>query len=772
MRHFTRPSPPRDPAAREHVARLDRYRTPPADENDRFFVGILHDGAVVAGRENGTPSELGQAYKFRGRWVDHDKFGWQFNFATFAMQEPSGRNGILKYLTKHCEGIGEKRAADLYDAYGADAVATLRTNPGKVASDGIVPLNVAQESAKALWKISESEETKLELFDLFAGRGFWADTLIIECIKKWGKKAPERIRRDPFAMMVAEMTSCGFKRCDKLYCELGLPRLALKRQVLAGWNELHSDSTGNTWIPIEQAVRAIKSAIGDGCSPEKAVRLGIRTRWFRHCRDSARKLWLAEGRRAINEQTIATRIKRMSQNESVDWPKGIIETLSDHQQEQLDIVRQGRIGILAGTPGTGKTYTAAALIRKIVNKHGQDKVAIAAPTGKAAVRCSQAMKANNLSITAITLHRLLGIVKSGDPIKPSSAAVPGFREHGPNNPLPYRFVIVDEVSMLDTDLAAKLLGACDDDTHLLMIGDPYQLPPVGHGAPLRDMIAAGVPCGELTEIRRNAGLIVKACRAIKNGESFDFAEKYDAATGQNLRMLDVDSTAETIDRLTTLMQHFQRTKKIDPIKDVQIVVGRNDKSELSRHPLNEMLQNILNQDGKRANKNPFRVGDKIICLKNGEHSGLYLANGEMGFVRAVDEKLTIAEFAGGMAHIKMKKDPNRGRGDEEPTKADEENGSSKGRAGTFFDLAYAVTCHKMQGSEANCVIVIADEAAGRVASREWWYTAISRASDLCVVIGKRTTMENQARRMSLNKRKTFLTELLREGLAACQTVTA
>src|SRR5262245_18938904 len=196
------------------------------------------------------------------------------------------------------------------------------------------------------------------------------------------------------------------------------------------------------------------------------------------------------------------------------WPDpATLTDLSPHQREQLSRATAGPVGAFIGSPGTGKTFCIASLIRALADRHGLESIAVAAPTGKSATRCTAAIQRHGIDLTASTIHRLLGVRNGSSDV---------FRfEHGENNPLPYRFVLIDESSMLDTDLAASLFSTCAPGTHVLFVGDPYQLPPVGHGVPLRDLLHAGLPQGELTEIQRNAGMIVRACAAIKADRRFE-----------------------------------------------------------------------------------------------------------------------------------------------------------------------------------------------------------------------------------------------------------
>jgi AAA domain-containing protein/LAGLIDADG DNA endonuclease family protein len=374
--------------------------------------------------------------------------------------------------------------------------------------------------------------------------------------------------------------------------------------------------------------------------------------------------------------------------------------LSDHQRVTLLPLLRSRLAILGGSPGTGKTHTAAAVIRQCVDIHGQRHVAAAAPTGKAAVRLTAALHRNGIDLRATTIHRLLEVGRNGH-----ESGDWGFK-HNAGNRLEYTYYFIDEMSMVDTGLAASLLDALPAGAHVLLIGDIGQLPPVSHGAPLRDMIAAGVPYGELTEIRRNAGAIVHACAAIRSGKPFD--------TGDNFVHAEWAKPASILDEMIQQIM-LAAGRDFDPIWDVQVLCAVNAKSELSRKKLNELLQNQLNPSGRQEEGNPFRVGDKVICLRNGLNSLMqmrqddpprgtgvpaphvqayedapggaetFVANGEIGRVLAVAPHLSIVRFAHPERIIKAF--AKRPKDDDE----EEEDGAEDR---TRFSLAYAITVHK------------------------------------------------------------------------------
>lgn len=427
------------------------------------------------------------------------------------------------------------------------------------------------------------------------------------------------------------------------------------------------------------------------------------------------------------------------------WPDPTtLPGISPHQQGALAQVFSGPVGILTGGPGTGKTRTAAAALRALIDSLGASSVAVCAPTGKAAVRIMAELSKCGLSHPATTIHRLLGVQRNGHDGKGW-----GFR-HDAGNPLPYRVVAIEEASMADTDLSANLLSACAPGTHLLVIGDTGQLPPVGHGAPLRDWIAAGLPHGELTETWRNGGDIVRACAAIRAGKPFRPSEYIDIEAGKNWLHVEARpaAVAGVVERIVSTLP-----AGIDPLWDVQVSCAVNEKGDCSRLALNKLLQGVLNPAGEKIQGTDFRLRDKVICTSNcmlpvsesgtfepvSECASDFVANGEIGQVIAADKGVLLVQFTSPARVVQ-----------------------AVGEFREAFELAYAVTTHKSQGSQWPVVIAVIDHSrsADGVCSNEWWFTALSRMERLCVTIGPLETLRGHCLRRVLPKRKTFLREKL------------
>lgn len=782
---------PIDARAKELIGTVDEIRWVAADSS--CVIAKLRTGETVKGPSEDEELAEGVTYRFLGRWEEHHKHGQQFAFQTFVKDAPHNRPGVIKYLIDEVAGVGRAKAERLWEAFGSDAVAVLRTDQARVAATGILTADQAAEAARDLTNSAALEKTKIDLFSLFVGRGF-PGKLLSACIERWGARASLVIRRNPFILLTEDLPGAGFRRCDRLFLDLGGNRSKLKRQMLSAWNYMREDNDGHTWFPAMTLERKIIDKCGMAAAPWDAMVLGKRGGWMATRREPAGSkaktdLWLAEYEKADAERRLAEKIMELCSLCVTRWPAIPTDAgFSEHQGDRTAKATHRPVGMLTGTPGTGKTYCAGAIIREVVKQYGSALTAACAPTGKAAVRLTASMRRYGVtSLEATTIHRLLEIGRNGHDRRGW-----GFQRNR-DNPLDQRFIFVDEWSMGDTSLAASLFDACAPGTHVLLIGDSGQLPPVGHGAPLRDMLAGGLACGELSEIRRNAGMIVEACVAIRAGKPFKYCTKYaeldlrpenEGGTGKNLLHIETSSPEESLDALRVLLARWKRTGEFDPIWDAQPLVAMNDKSEVSRVPINRMLQGELNPEvevavsqgmtpmpadpaGKKPPRNPFRVNDKIICLKNGmieladgfndnqPNGDTYIANGEIGAVIATEPKVTYAKFMYPDRIVKIL----IGKVEEGNGVDGNGDGEQKG-TGCDFALAYAVTCHKFQGSQCPAVIIMIDKEAARVASREWIYTAVSRAEKLTITIGSMSTMLRQCRKVSLTHRKTFLRELL------------
>tara|TARA_Y100000310_G_scaffold117187_1_gene115939 strand:- start:1907 stop:4174 length:2268 start_codon:yes stop_codon:yes gene_type:complete len=686
--------------------------------------------------------EKGLSYRFFGKWMTHHKYGRQFVFESVVLASPVGEIGTVAYLSrKRGVGIGKVIAQRIWNRYGPDSLSVLRDKPQGVAAN-IVGLSAtkAEEASRYFKSIEGQEQVTIELTQLFQGRGF-PRTTTQQSIAKWQNRAPEYIRENPYLLL--QFRGIGWPGADKLYLDLGHDPAAIERQGRCVVYGLQSARDGHTWYPESHAKAALLEHVaGADIDVAGAIEWAIKeSEIVDRCWDGN---WLADREKAADESAVAFYIREVLAEES--WPPTTgLPRLTDHQDEQLAIARSANIGILAGRPGTGKTFSTAAFIRSLGDNV---RVEIAAPTGKAAVRIMEALHENGVRKHATTIHRMLGV-------EPTASGRFRF-VHDRNKRLPARLIIIDEASMISTDLMASLMAARDKDTRILFVGDPEQLPPVGHGAPLRDMIAAGVPCGYLKEIHRNAGRIVKECKRISEEKTIgQLPAQLDLGNGENLVLYSRGNPKSQMAELRRVLTTIKDGGTFDPVWDVQVLVAVNEASKISRVALNAELQAMLNPDGETAGKNPFRLNDKVVCLRNGLRQPLgrspdtgeqiqqYIANGDIGRVIDVTPMTIDVELFDPQRLVRI---PLGGEGSQSKE----------------WTLAYALSGHKSQGSEWPIVLVMLDDsyAARAVCTRQWLYTVLSRAKVACGVIGMKSAALAMCGRDGM-KRKTFLSELIK-----------
>lgn len=665
------------------------------------------DGQTFTVKATASEHELspGLTYRFYGHWTTHHRHGRQFAAQSQIVVTPHFESGVIAYLQRGPR-IGLVIAKSIWAAFGSESVKTLRETPDVVVETlrekRVRGFTQERARAAAMYfdQCKQLEDAEIDVIGVIGGRGFPRDTLC-RAIGQWGNKAADTIRRNPFLLM--RFPGCGFARTDALYLELGHDPARLKRQTLCIWHGISRDMSGSTWFPattIDQQLR--RYVAGATVNPVRACRLGIRAGVLAVRRNGTALPFITERRRDRAEQVVADSTARLNRSEAAwpTWPNLSQTDLTPHQVAELSEALRQPVGVFLGSAGTGKTFSAARLIQKLLETEKPGAVAVVAPTGKAAVRITEVLGEHGVTIRARTIHSYL--------------KVRGFEEgygggfsfkHGPKEPVAERFVVVDEASMVDTELLAHLLNAMRDDGHLLLVGDTQQLPPVSHGAPLRDLIDAGIAHGELTEIHRNAGAIVRTCSAIREGVKLRLPRKLgdlDGPMPQNLMIAETKSGEESRETILKIIRSIRRNDQFDPVWDVQVLCAVNDKSPLSRKALNAALQAELNgRNRPEEGSEPFWRDDKVICLANSllpaltndddedddldariedrdDNDKVYVANGEIGRVIRNEPRRLILEFAAPSRLIIVPKG---------------EDGSVR------FDLGYAVSTHKCVGGD-------------------------------------------------------------------------
>lgn len=828
----------------------------PVNQNDVDAFGKMFT-AVGNGTEEELKTLL--TYRWFGRWAENDRFGPQFKLDTWTPAKPHGKAGVVKYLT-NAPHIGEATAIQLWNEFQGEAVRIAREHPEIIAEKvKRLTLDKAKEVAAYLDEQRALEDTSIDLIETLAGRGFPKGTTR-EAMRVWGARAPAVINADPYKLMrfrgcgfgkcdkmyldlglppgrMKRQVCCSWhaiatERDGHVWMPISkaveglkekIAGIVVKPGVILGCDEC--SGTGNNDIeniPCEKCKGTGKLPLENliVIKPDKAIaiakRFGAlstmrdcfacrRTGSIRRvnlftgdemlapcpkCNGTGGREWIAETKRADSERRVIERVADMIGWER-HWPDingPEFATLTEHQREELRKATAGAIGAFCGSPGAGKTWSTAALVKAIIRRHGPYSIAICCPTGKAAQRAKEAMRAHGVNVEATTVHRMLGVEQADE------GGGWSFR-HNEFDTLPFQFIIGDEWSMCGLGLMSSVLRAFARGTNFLMVGDINQLLPVEYGAPLRDLIDV-VPYGELREIHRNAGSVVKACAAIRDGREVMFDQKIEIdrvdengekLPPKNLVIYPADAAnaqRKLVELVKTIAADKSRFPGFDPIRDIQVLVAVNKKSDLSRRTLGPILQNILNPNGKSVAGSPFRVGDKVMQTKNGflklldEFSvanaidgKVLVCNGEFGIVQEVSATRTVVEFPNPSRVVMI---PKFKSDDDKPNvKGKKDDDASEEGDGTGCDLVlgYAVTVWKMQGSSAPIIIGVLDEYAGATGpygncDRAFAYTLISRTERECHLIGQRATLKTVCKRVFIAKRKTLTKELLLEELAS------
>ena len=415
--------------------------------------------------------------------------------------------------------------------------------------------------------------------------------------------------------------------------------------------------------------------------------------------------------------------------------------LTAQQTAALEMVKNSKLSLLIGYPGSGKT----TITKKIVDWARAEKknIALCSPTGKAANVLSEAC-----CHTASTIHKLLQPI----PMKINGKLKFSF-SYNSDNPLQYDFIIIDECSMIGNELMADLLQAIDPDhTKVLMVGDSCQLPSVQPGNVFYDLISSGtIPVTELTEVFRHSGVIVDFCTAIRTDISFDLPTSLDLDAGQNYCHVECSNPQAIHDTVIKLATENMVKRGYDVTKDVQILSPVNSKTVLSCDALNDSIQNIVNsQPSENCIENSiFRLGSKVINTKNiydavsfDTNNKEMILNGDMGIIVDLmsDCKKMIVQFDNPVRKIILNKYAH------------------------FLKLAYCLTIHRSQGSQFPVVILPVHSAFQYQNNRALLYTSVSRAQKILITVGQQSAIKRARRDISVYQRQTFLSSKIQDRM--------
>ena len=654
-----------------------------------------------------------------GKWIHNPKYGRQFRVEQFEKRLPSDRAAILRYLSSGAvKGIGPKKAKRLVETFGEDTFDVLENHAEWLTQIPGISKKMAPEITEEFRRQAGARSAMLFF------REYFGAALTVRIYKAWGSAAVARAKENPYAL--CEIEGIGFERADSVAQSLGHDPTSPERAKSGVLYVLsyNAGQSGHTCLPRERLVEATAKLLE--ITPEQvdeAVTALLREDALRVVRTKtqAGDRALIYTRAAYDcERTIAERLVLLDRScvrmENTDV-NGFITREERNggiayaylQKQAIAGALENGVSVITGGPGTGKTTVVRALLR-IFDSVGL-RVALAAPTGRAAKRLSEAT-----SDEARTVHRLLEM----------SYADGGHAEFARNerNRLEEDVIIVDESSMLDEPLTCALLKAVKPGARLVLIGDADQLPSVGAGNVLRDIIASGrFETVALTEIFRQSqnSLIVTNAHAINHGN----APRLDVKSG-DFFFLSRNTDREIAATVADLCRNrLPRTYGADIVGNIQVITPSR-KGEAGTENLNRLLQDTLNPrgGGKREHRVRdliFREGDRVMQIRNnyeliwerGEESGYGVFNGDIGMIEEIDPANQRVSVVFDDRHVSY-----------DFTGLDE------------LELAYAVTVHKSQGSEYPVVILPLCQAPPMLLTRNLFYTAVTRAQRMVILVGR------------------------------------
>lgn len=686
-----------------------------------------HDTLVtVVGR--GVPPEEGAKVEFRGGWDVHPQHGRQFRFGSLQVEMPKTPAGVVRRLMRY-PGIKETMAARIVARFGLDTLEILDKQPRRlleVEGIGAKTLDrVVEHHGKTGGPIGKLEAQLLEL-DM---PPYLADAIH----RRYGESAIQTLREQPYKM-TREVRGIGFSTADRIARALGLSTDSEDRVDAGILHVLESaESDGHCAVPIAWLVSRATAALG---VMEDLVRAG----GDRLVASGELVLELADGdvelcfphRFVVAERSIAQSLAELARASREPWavPDSLPADLSEGQRAVVGAMAHGGAVVLTGGPGTGKSTVVKEVIG-LARDNGVE-VLLCAPTGRAAKRLEQ-----TTGQKASTIHRLLEV-------QPES----GSFAKGPHDPLDPGLLVVDEASMLDVNLAEALLSALTMEHRLLIVGDADQLPSVGPGNVLRDIMAAAShdnsPIGmvRLTEIFRQAegSSIVANAHRILHGER----PVADPAGGGGEFFVVQATDRQRVHDIVVKMaaERIPEAYGLDARLDVQVLCPMH-KGPVGTEAFNRSLQDIHTagqpeleyRAGGRIVLRRFRKGDRVMQMRNDYDKHVY--NGDVGVVRSVsaEEGEIVVEIDGQTVRY-------------------------AGRELMALQLAYAVSIHKSQGSEFPAVIVPLVPEHHLMLRRNLLYTAVTRARQLCVVAGDPRAIDRAVRMDDAGKRHTGLTRRL------------
>lgn len=707
-----------------------------ASQDNRFTVLKLSPEKLstqITVTLNGIAPLIGQLLEIEGEWVKHPKFGQQFKATTYKTVAPTEISGIEKFLASGAiNGIGPAMAKKIVAEFGEKTLEIIAKSPNEL-------LKVPGIGKKTAEKISASYLEQSELTEIMVwleNHGI-SNTYAGKIFAKYGSFAIDIMEKDIYRLF-QDIEGIGFLTADKLAFNLGIQRED-KRRIISGidYALMQLCNNGHCCIPemalVDKTAKILqvnnqiiftilKERIDNGSLNTEVV--GGETLiyppylYYAEKKVAMRLLQLQQATEPLSEDNLSLFIKV--------WEKDNQIQLAQKQKEAIKACLHHGVLVLTGGPGTGKTTVIKGIL-SILKAQGL-KIRLAAPTGRAAKRLSE-----TTGQKALTIHRLL----EANNLAQDDNLQLGFSKDI-DDQLDADVIILDEVSMVDIVLMHHFLNAVPDGCRIILVGDTDQLPAVGPGSVLKDIIRSQkIPAIRLDEIFRQAqtSMIIQNAHIINTGRLPDLRKQYSDFVFYELND-DTSITQKILDLCTKDLPH----EGFDVLKDVQVLSPMH-RFLCGVENLNLMLQEQLNpkknQDELKYSSQTFRFGDKVMHIRNNYQKNVF--NGDIGFIQDINnEKLTVDYFD----HIVTY----------------EKNELNE------LTLAYASSVHKSQGSEYKVVIIPLSTSHYIMLQRNLLYTAITRAKQKVIIIGSKKALMTAVQSNRTQKRYTLLAERLAHKL--------